>query len=368
MKNFDSLEMQKIRKQFPVLSQYIYADTATSGLLYDGLLDWRQEHDLDLLIGGSKTSKKFNAILSATKDTISTFFGCKRERVALVPNFSIGLNFLLEGMGNQQNVLLLEGDYPSVNWPFQSRECRISYVKVGADLEEQIFEKIKSDNINILALSLVQWLNGVKINLGFLKSLKEAHPDLIIIADGTQYCGTESLDFDSSGIDVLGASSYKWLLSGHGNGLMLFSDTVATRFNCRATGFNAAKGNLDGKDEISFAKQFEPGHLDSLAFGSLNYSLQFLKEIGMATITGHIKSIAQKARTGFGELGLLEDHVMKREDYGPIFNISVKDQVYTKLRENNVLCAQRGNGVRLSFHFYNTEKEVDKILDILRKN
>ncbi|HUH46443.1 MAG TPA: aminotransferase class V-fold PLP-dependent enzyme [Arenibacter sp.] len=368
MKNFDPLEMQKIRKQFPVLSQYIYADTATSGLSYDGLLDWRQEHDLDYLIGGSRTSTKFNRILSTTKDTISTFFGCKRQYVALVPNFSIGLNILLEGMGSLQRVLLLEGDYPSVNWPFQSRDCRISFVKIGADLEGQIFERIKSDHIDILALSLVQWLNGVKIDLGFLKSLKEEYPDLIIIADGTQYCGTEHFDFDSSGIDVLGASSYKWLLGGHGNGFMLFADTVAARFNCRTIGFHAAKGNLEGKDEISFAKQFEPGHLDSLAFGSLNYSLQFLKGIGMEMISAHIKSIAQKARTGLGELGLLEDHILEREDYGPIFNISVKEKVYTKLREGNILCAQRGNGVRLSFHFYNTEKEVDKIVDILRKN
>ncbi|HLT50385.1 MAG TPA: aminotransferase class V-fold PLP-dependent enzyme [Arenibacter sp.] len=368
MKNPTSLDMQKIRKQFPVLRQYIYVDTATSGLLYDGLLDWRQEHDLDLLIGGSKTGTKFNTLLSTTKDTVGAFFGCKRENVALVPNFSIGLNLLLEGMGNQQNILLLEGDYPSVNWPFQSRECRISFVKINADLEEQILEKVKSDNINILALSLVQWLNGVKIDLDFLKTLKKEYPDLIIIADGTQYCGTEKIDFESSGIDVLGASSYKWLLGGYGNGFMLFTDTVAAHFNCRTVGFNAAKGNLEGKDNISFTKRFEPGHLDSLAFGSLNHSLQFLSGIGMDVIAAHIKDLAQKARAGFGDLGLLEDHVMERGDYGPIFNISVPEKVYTKLRENNIICAQRGNGVRLSFHFYNTDKEIDKIMDVLRKN
>lgn len=367
MKNFTSLEIQKIRKQFPVLSQYIYADTATVGLLYDGLLDWRQEHDLDLLIGGSKTSAKFNAIFSNTKDSLGVFFGCKRENVALVPNFSIGLNLLLEGMEQQQNVLLLEGDYPSVNWPFQSRKCRVSFVKIGADLEEQIFERIKSENINVLALSLMQWLNGVKISVRFLKSLKEAYPDLIIIADGTQYCGTENIDFESSGIDVLGASSYKWLLGGYGSGFMLFADTVAARFNCNVTGFNAARGNLEGGEGISFADRFEPGHLDSMAFGSLNYSLQFLSGIGMDVITSHIKGLARKAKTGLGDLGLLENHIMDREDYGPIFNISVKEKVYTKLRESNVLCAQRGTGVRLSFHFYNTEKEVEKIIDILRK-
>lgn len=368
MKNFTSLEIQKIRKQFPVLSQYIYADTATNGLFYDGLLDWRQEHDLDFLIGGSKAAAKFHSLLSATKDTVGTFFGCKRENVALVPNFSIGLNLLLEGMPSKQNVLLLEGDYPSVNWPFQSRGCHISYVKIDKDLEERIFDMVKSAGIHILALSLVQWLNGVKIDFNFLKSLKEKYPDLIIIADGTQYCGTESFDFDSSGIDVLGASAYKWLLSGNGNGFMLFSDQVASRFDCRATGFNAAKQNLDGRDTVAFAKRFEPGSLDSMAFGSLNYSLRFLSDIGMDVISEHIKGLAHKARTGLGNLGLLEAHVMDRQDYGPIFNISVKEKVFTKLREHNVICAQRGGGVRLSFHFYNTEKEVDKILDILRKD
>src|SRR5690606_34517970 len=111
------------------------------------------------------------------------------------------------------------------------------------------------------------------------------------------------------GIDVLGASSYKWLLGGYGNGFMLFSDTVAAHFSCRTVGFNAAKGNLEGKDGISFTKRFEPGHLDSLAFGSLNYSLQFLSGIGMDVIAAHIKDLAQKARAGFGDLGLLEDHV-----------------------------------------------------------
>ena len=42
--------MQKIIKEFPILDQNIYANTAAYGIMYDGLLDWRQEHDLDYLI------------------------------------------------------------------------------------------------------------------------------------------------------------------------------------------------------------------------------------------------------------------------------------------------------------------------------
>ena len=40
--------------------------------------------------------------------------------------------------------------------------------------------------------------------------------------------------------------------------------------------------------------------------------------------------------------------------------------MYQKLLENDVFCAQRGDGVRLSFHFYNTESEIDAIVKILK--
>jgi selenocysteine lyase/cysteine desulfurase len=44
----------------------------------------------------------------------------------------------------------------------------------------------------------------------------------------------------------------------------------------------------------------------------------------------------------------------------------VKKDMYAKLIEKDIICAQRGNGIRLSFHFYNTENEIDKIVDILK--
>ncbi|MEQ8217235.1 MAG: aminotransferase class V-fold PLP-dependent enzyme [Arenibacter sp.] len=360
--------MQKIIKQFPVLSQYIYANTATSGLLYDGLLDWRQEHDLDFLIGGSTMKMKGHQLISETRNSVGKFFGCKTDNVALVPNFSIGLNLLLEGMQAKRNVLLLEGDYPSLNWPFESRGHATYYLKVTDSLEENIYDRIKLDNINVLGLSLVQWLNGIKVDLEFLKNLKKDFPDLLIIADGTQFLGTEIFNFEDSGIDVLGASSYKWLLGGYGNGFMLFADETPDKFKCRSTGFNAADGDMEGREKVSFAKQFEPGHLDTFNFGSLNYSLGFLSDIGMETISKQIKKLSLKAKGELENLGLLEESVVKRKAHSSIFNIQWDKDLYAKFMEQDVVCAQRGNGIRLSFHFYNTENEIDKIIGILKSS
>ena len=90
--------MQHLRKKFPVLNQSIYANTASAGLLSEDLMEWRQGHDLDYLIGGSDMKNKGFAHMPEIKKTVGKFFHCKPENVALVPNFSLGFNLLLEGM------------------------------------------------------------------------------------------------------------------------------------------------------------------------------------------------------------------------------------------------------------------------------
>ena len=358
--------MENTRKHFPVLRQYVYANTAAAGLLNEKLLEWRQEHDLDYLIGGStmKTEAMKNDI-PEVRESVARFFGGKSEHTALVPNFSIGLNMLLEGLDKNQKILLVESDYPSVNWPFEYRGYPVSYAKLNANLEQNILEIVRSDDISVLALSLVQWVNGIKIDMDFLKSLKNEYPDLLIIADGTQFCGTTDFNFEDSAIDVLGTSAYKWLLSGYGNGFMMFKDVIKEKISIKTIGFNAANINLNGRDQVRFAKHFEPGHLDTLNFGSLKFSLEYLEKLGKTNIQKHLEKLSQKAKTEFAKLGLLSNEVVKRKTHSTIFNIKGDDAVFQKLTESNIIGSQRGDGIRLSFHFYNTENDIEQIINAL---
>ena len=359
--------MKNTRKYFPVLSQYIYANTASAGLLNDKLMQWRQEHDLDFLIGGSAMKNKARfGLLPEVRKTVASFFGAKTENTALIPNFSLGLNMLLEGLDEKHRVLLLESDYPSVNWPFEYRGFQVFYAKIDENLEENIREKVRAENISVLALSLVQWVSGIKIDIDFLKSLKTEFPDLIIIADGTQFCGTSAFNFEDSGIDVLGASAYKWLLSGYGNGFMLFKDDVKEAFSIHTMGFNSAETDLSGKDDVHFAKQFEPGHLDTFNFGSLKFSLDYLSDLGIANIQLQLEKLTDKAKREFAELGLLNEAIVARKSHSSIFNIKGDRTLFNMLTEKGVVCSERGEGIRLSFHFYNTENDIDTIVKILK--
>ena len=85
-------------------------------------------------------------------------------------------------------------------------------------------------------------------------------------------------------------------------------------------------------------------------------------------ISEQIKKLALKAKGELENLGLLEESVVKRKVHSSIFNIQGNKDLFAKFMEHDVVCAQRGNGIRLSFHFYNTENEIDKIIGILKSS
>lgn len=358
--------MDQVKKEFPALKKCTYLNTAVYGPLYNSLIDWRKDHDLDALLHGSEMWDQTLKILSETRETIGRFFNCKEENVSLVYNFSLGMNMLLEGISANRNVLLLSNDYPSVNWPFESRKFIITTLDITSNLEERIEEIIKEKQIDVFAFSIVQWLDGFLIDLEFIKNLKKTNPNLLILADGTQFCGAFDFDFDSSGIDVLGVSGYKWLLSGYGNGFMLFADGLEQDLKVHATGFNAAHGNFENKDSLSVAKKMEPGHLSSLNFGSLKYSLNFLDAIGMDRIDKYNRSMSIKIKEELIDMGLLQKHVEDRNAHSTIFNVKADDQLFNSLVDKDILCSQRGSGVRISFNFYNDEDDLNNLLKVLK--
>ena len=190
--------MKNFRKPFPVLQSYTYLNTAASGLLSEKVLEFRQDHDLDFLIQGSILKEKQGKLLTSVRETVGSFFNCAPNRVALVPNFSTGFNILLEGLEKPKKVLLLEGDYPSINWAVESRDFEICYAEINENLEKNIAEAVVEHKPDFFAFSIVQYINGIKIDFEFLKKLKDENPELILIVDGTQSCGTEFYDFDKS--------------------------------------------------------------------------------------------------------------------------------------------------------------------------
>ena len=110
---------------------------------------------------------------------------------------------------------------------------------------------------------------------------------------------------------------------------------------------------------------FEPGHMDTLNFGTLKQSILYFEELGMDFISDKTSSLSEKARVAFAEKGLISDFVANRKEHSTIFNLALSTEKYQQLIAADIICYPRGNGIRLAFHFFNTEDDLDKLLSVL---
>ncbi|MDZ4147049.1 MAG: aminotransferase class V-fold PLP-dependent enzyme [Flavobacteriaceae bacterium] len=342
-----------LKEEFPVLRSYTYLNTPASGLLSESLMECRQNHDIDYLIGGSLFRDTHKPFLESVRKTVADFFKANAANTVLIPNFSFGFRVLLECFPEKTKFLVVEDDYPTLIDPLNKKKFQLFYAANNATLEENIEKAIETHQPEVLAISLVQYIDGKVIDFQKLRSIKQKHPKLLIIADGTQFFGTEVFDFDNSPIDAVGASGYKWLLGGYGNGFFMFKESFKKQFF------------PSGQDE--FIAHFESGHQDTFNYGSLQFSLQYLKKTGMETIQNHIRELSERAFKGFVELNLLRDDTLQRTRHSAIFNLKGDEKLLEYLKQKDILAAFRGDGIRVGFHFYNTQKDVDKLLDALRK-
>ena len=349
--------------QFPILKKYTYLNTANHGLLSQDLVDYRNSLDQKMRDEASVFTNKRNIFIDEVRHTIANFIDSDPDFTAVIPNFSTGFNTLINNIEPNATFLLLKDDYPSVNWPVETRDFKTFYVTINEDMEEQIMEVCEKEQPDFFCFSLVQYISGIKMDLEFIKKLKHRFPDMTLIADGTQYVGCEEFRFRESGLDIILASCYKWLHAGDGNGFICVKENVQEYIFPKSIGYRSARNVMNAN--VTFISRFEPGHQDMIAFGTLQQAIIKIQEMGWEQVSNSVKKLAQKARMEFEKRNLLAAVVTSRKEHSSIFNIKGDQDLYEKLLEHDIVTSLRGDGIRISFSFFNTQEDLDKLLEVL---
>lgn len=353
-----------LNKNFPVLQNCTYLDTAKSGLLSSDIANWRQQHDLEFTQGGSMFRIQNLKVMDQLRTTLSNSFSSKKENTFLTPNFSIGFNTIIEGLGKNHRFLLLQEDYPTLSYAITSRNFDFLEVPINCDLEHNILQAIEKFTPTVFAFSMVQYISGLRMQSDFIKQLKILFPNLILIADGTQFLGTTAFSFENSGLDILIGSGYKWLLGGYGNGYIFLSDAVKDKLNeYRKQSVLPTAQFLSGRDHLSLG--LEPGHLDSLNFGTLNHGINYLNDLGLDFIEKTNQELSNKARLELHAKGLIPNWHFERKEQSSIISLPLDKKTLLRLEAQAIICTVRGDATRISFHFYNTQENLNQFLNIL---
>lgn len=352
---------------FDIPEDIVYLNTPKNGLIPRAHVQWRRKWDEAFFAADSNQRDQHLDTIQSVKSDFAGLFNCPADQVYLVPNFSFGYNVLLDGLPKGLKYALLEDDYPSVNYAIKSRGFNFELIDTyEGNLEENILSVVKNSKPDVLALSIVQYISGLKIDLAFIKQLKKDNPDLLIIGDATQYLGTEAFNFLDSGFDAVAGSGYKWLMAGFGNGYVMLSEALHSILYADARQRpKPTEPMLAHKPVIDI--YFEPGHQDTLAHGTLLQSVQFYKELDINKLKVYLDDLNAYAYNIFGERGWLLPAVKDRTIRSSLINLQVPLEAYPLLGQKGIKCFPRGTGIRIGLHLYNDTNDVDRLVELLDK-
>jgi selenocysteine lyase/cysteine desulfurase len=95
---------------------------------------------------------------------------------------------------------------------------------------------------------------------------------------------------------------------------------------------------------------------------------EMLREIGMENVADHIKRLAQSLLSMARDLGIRAK--TPADSVGPLVVLQATDStlLVQKLAENGIVASNRHDGLRISFHVYNTMDDVKAVAEVLSKN
>ena len=348
-----SVRVVKIEEAQPLWQpETLYLNTASFGLppspawdtLQAVLADWR---------AGRTSFEGWGEFTENARASFARLVGVPTDWIAVGGNTSVMVGLVASSLPDGARVISAEPEFTSLLWPFlaQGRGIEVRCVEVS-DVADAV-----DDRTDVVAVSAVQSLTGELAALdGVIESAAE-HGALVVV-DATQACGW--LPIDAGRIDVLVCSAYKWLCSARGTAFMSIGPEVRERLTPHAAGWYA------GEDPYSSyygaplrlgggARRFDVSPA-WFSWASTAPTLELLLEIGIEAIHEHDLRLANRFRAGLG-LAPGDSAIVSAE----------LPEAEERLRGTRVMAAARAGLLRTSWHVYNTEDDVDELLELLAR-
>ncbi|WP_312572448.1 aminotransferase class V-fold PLP-dependent enzyme [Stutzerimonas balearica] len=299
--------------------------------------------------------------------------------VALVKSTSEALSFVAFGLdwraGDQ--IVISDEEFPSnrVVWEaLQPQGVEVIQVSLaGADPEADLLAAC-TPRTRLLAISAVQYASGIRLDLDRLGHSCEQRGVLLCI-DAIQQLGALPFDVQQSRCAFAMADGHKWMLGPEGLGVFYCRSDLRPQLKLHEYGWHMLEhaGDYDRSDwqPARSARRFECGSPNMLGAVALEASLSLLEEVGMHQVAASLNERMESLRAGLRQLPgieLLSPAQPERSAGIVTFRLagSANQALFEQLRAEQVVCALRGGGIRLSPHFYTPAGVIDDTLALLR--
>jgi selenocysteine lyase/cysteine desulfurase len=361
------LTLAEFRSLFPALHDVVWLDTPGSP---PGALPVVEavRRALDEWAAGDSSWLEWEEIPDAARTEIARWLDVPPGNLALVDSVSHAAAQVAAGLRPGSRVLVVEGEFRSNLLPWLSAGRRGVTVETialgpGRSMTERVCDALRQ-GAELLAISTCLSSTGNRPDLQQIIQVAHAHGARVFV-DATQSLGVIGLDIAALAPDYVAAHAYKWMFAPRGCAWLYVSDEGLSELDPIVPGWHSAEqpnaeyfGPLAGYPDA--AKRLDGGRPWLPWIGGLA-AYQTLNRIDRAAIEASALALSETARAGLANLGIpvlpsdLPSHIVRMTPANSA-------ELVSHLNGARIRCSGGSAGLRVGFHGFNNEQDVDRLL------
>ncbi|MEM6911508.1 MAG: aminotransferase class V-fold PLP-dependent enzyme [Verrucomicrobiota bacterium] len=371
-------------EEFPVARKKIFMAHAAVTILPQRVARAMAEYAID----SAEDHQEFEGFLQTMQETrraAAQLIGAQKEEIALLGPTSLGLNIFSQGLDWEEGdeVVCYFDDYPANVYPWMAlgeRGVKVRFLEPEnpGEITPELVAASLTEKTKLVALASCHFSTGTLIDVDAIGQLLHARGVLFSL-DAIQTVGA----FPSSveHVDFLSADAHKWMLGPMAMGIVYVAKEHFEKLRPLMLGaWNVKSPDFIAQDRIELvetAQRYESGVLNASGIVGMKAAIDLLMEVGIEVIAERLLRLKRSLLhhlepLGFEPLGFRDG--ASASGITSLVHPSVDlPALFQKLAAKNVVVSQRhlrgGKAfLRFSPHFYNTEEEIARAVEVVRKS
>lgn len=394
------MDVKRFRRDFPLLeSGVIYLDSAASSLTPEPVLgkmmEFYREYRANVERGVYSLSQRASEEFEKARIKVSGFINARSEReVVFTKNTSEGINTVASGLkwrkGDRIVTTNIEHHSNFIVWLRVKERCGVD-VRIVKPNKEGIFdlddfESAIDDRTKLVAVTHASNVLGVVTPVEEITKIAHKHGTLMLV-DGAQSVPHMKVDAQRIGCDFLAFSGHK-MCGPTGIGVLYMREELFEKVEPLSIGGGSIRDvGLDYYSLAEGPRRFEAGTPPIAEALGLGAAVDYLSGIGMDEIRRHDLKLVRKMYKEISEVpwvsvygpepehrvGILSFNIEGLSPHDVALALEVSAKIMVRSGAHCTLPLMRevirhpSGTARASTYLYNTEEEVDKLVEVVSK-
>ncbi len=386
------MNSEQIRKDFPVLNKVIYLDNACQTLRPIQVIEKINSYYTDYPACGGrsyhKLGKKVDEEVTNARKIIQKFLNAKKpQEIIFTKNTTEGINLIANSLGLQKGDVVLSSDKEHnsnlIPWQKLAKKGIKHEIFEFGNLDD--FKSKLNPSVKLVATVHTSNLDGTSQPISEMIKLAHSNGSLFLL-DGAQSAPHKPVDLQKLDVDFFACSGHK-MMGPSGIGILYGKYTLLEKLSVFLVGGDTVEETTYEKCKfLPPPEKFEAGLQHYAGIIGLGEAVKYLSKIGMKNIIAHEIKLNKRITEALGNNEKIELIGPKNaEKRGGIFSFNIKGmdphEVAIMLDNSAQIAVRSGahcahswfnkhnmqGSVRASLYCYNTEEDVDKFIDEIKK-